>query len=61
MVTYKRALINFLLSADTDRPKSLLVFINPYGGKKKAQKVFDEKVASVFDLAGITSHVISKF
>lgn len=43
-----------------NRPKSLLVFINPFGGKKRAKKVFDEKVAGIFDLAGITSHVISK-
>ncbi|XP_067944520.1 ceramide kinase-like [Watersipora subatra] len=50
--------IRSLLDKYTNRPKSLLVFINPYGGRKKARKVFDEKVASIFDLAGITSHVI---
>lgn len=46
--------------SDTNRPKSLLVFINPHGGKKRAKLVFDEKVAPLFDLAGITSHVIGK-
>ncbi|XP_070192354.1 ceramide kinase-like isoform X2 [Littorina saxatilis] len=39
------------------RPRQLLVFVNPFGGKKKAPKVF-EKVRPTFDLAGVTMNVI---
>ncbi|XP_076447595.1 ceramide kinase-like isoform X2 [Babylonia areolata] len=40
-----------------NRPKQLLVFVNPYGGKKRAPKVF-EKVRYLFDLAGVSLDVI---
>ncbi|XP_076598224.1 ceramide kinase [Chaetodon auriga] len=40
------------------RPHRLLVFINPFGGKKKARKIFHSLVAPLFELAGISSHVI---
>lgn len=41
------------------RPRHLLVFINPFGGKRRAPKVF-EKVLPYFELAGITTDVIGK-
>ncbi|XP_031701475.1 ceramide kinase [Anarrhichthys ocellatus] len=40
------------------RPKRLLVFINPFGGKKKGRKIYHSLVAPLFELAGISSHVI---
>ncbi|XP_041802597.1 ceramide kinase family protein isoform X1 [Chelmon rostratus] len=40
------------------RPHRLLVFINPFGGKKKGRKIFHSLVAPLFELAGISSHVI---
>ncbi|XP_054859432.1 ceramide kinase-like [Eublepharis macularius] len=40
------------------RPKSLLVFINPAGGRKKAVETYQGQVASLFALAGIHAHVI---
>ncbi|XP_015274949.1 PREDICTED: ceramide kinase-like, partial [Gekko japonicus] len=40
------------------RPKSLLVFINPAGGRKKAVGIYQGQVASLFALAGIHTHVI---
>uniref|UniRef100_A0A8C4Z903 Zgc:158263 n=1 Tax=Gadus morhua TaxID=8049 RepID=A0A8C4Z903_GADMO len=40
------------------RPHRLLVFINPYGGKKKGRHIYHSLVAPLFELAGITSHVI---
>ncbi|XP_037122250.1 ceramide kinase family protein [Syngnathus acus] len=40
------------------RPSRLLVFINPFGGKKKGKQIFDSLVAPLFELAGISSHVI---
>ncbi|XP_041347336.1 ceramide kinase-like [Gigantopelta aegis] len=42
------------------RPKSLLVFINPFGGKKRAPKIYKEKVSPLFKLAGIrTDNVVT--
>ncbi|KAF3860405.1 hypothetical protein F7725_000660 [Dissostichus mawsoni] len=40
------------------RPNRLLVFINPYGGKKKGRKIYHSLVAPLFELAGISCHVI---
>lgn len=42
------------------RPHRLLVFINPFGGKKQARQIFHSLVAPLFELAGISSHVIGK-
>ena len=36
-----------------ERPKSLLVLINPYGGKRKAALVYEREVKPVFEKAGI--------
>ncbi|CAJ1085270.1 ceramide kinase family protein [Xyrichtys novacula] len=40
------------------RPKRLLVFINPFGGKKKGREIYHSLVSPLFELAGISSHVI---
>lgn len=42
------------------RPHRLLVFINPFGGKRKGRKIYHSVVAPLFELAGISSHVIGK-
>ncbi|XP_064606298.1 ceramide kinase-like isoform X2 [Liolophura sinensis] len=49
---------NLLNSSELNRPKHLLVFVNPYGGKRKGPKIYREKVAPLFELAGITTDVI---
>ncbi|XP_062605315.1 ceramide kinase-like [Saccostrea cucullata] len=41
------------------RPRSLLVFINPFGGKRRAPRVYEESVAPLLDLAKIKTHVIT--
>jgi len=38
---------------DLGRPKKLLVFVNPFGGKKCAAKIFAEQVKPLFDDAQI--------
>lgn len=43
------------------RPKRLLVYINPYGGKRKAKRIYELKVAPLFARAGIRTHVIGSF
>ena len=40
------------------RPKRLLVFINPYGGKGKAREIFHRRVVPLFNLARISYEVI---
>ncbi|XP_018409397.1 PREDICTED: ceramide kinase [Nanorana parkeri] len=50
--------LNDLLEQQTCRPKHLLVYINPYGGKKKGRQIYEKKVAPLFSLASITTDVI---
>ncbi|XP_061898980.1 ceramide kinase-like [Entelurus aequoreus] len=46
------------LAAIASRPKQLLVYINPYSGKRQAKRVYQQKVAPLFALADISAHVI---
>lgn len=50
--------VNELLSSLTNRPKSLLVYINPYGGKQRGKRIFEQKVAPLFRRAGVSTDVI---
>ncbi|KAM4882722.1 ceramide kinase isoform 2-T3 [Thomomys bottae] len=47
-----------LLQGLTSRPKRLLVFINPFGGQGRGERVYERKVAPLFSLASVTTHVI---
>lgn len=42
----------------TTRPKRLLLFVNPYGGKKRALQIYDGAVKPIFQLAGIDASVV---
>lgn len=42
------------------RPQSLLVFINPYGGRRQAEVIYYSSVRPILDLVGIRSKVIGK-
>uniref|UniRef100_A0A8C5G9D0 Ceramide kinase-like n=1 Tax=Gouania willdenowi TaxID=441366 RepID=A0A8C5G9D0_GOUWI len=46
------------LASLASRPKHLLVYINPYGGKKQGKRIYEQKVAALFDQAGIVTQVI---
>ncbi|XP_077120970.1 ceramide kinase isoform X1 [Ranitomeya variabilis] len=50
--------LNDVLEQQMWRPKHLLVYINPYGGKKKGKQIYDKKVAPLFSLASISTEVI---
>uniref|UniRef100_A0A3B5M8N1 DAGKc domain-containing protein n=1 Tax=Xiphophorus couchianus TaxID=32473 RepID=A0A3B5M8N1_9TELE len=49
---------NEQLSILTNRPKNLLVYINPYGGKRRGERIYEQKVVPVFRRAGIFTDVI---
>ncbi|XP_072529369.1 ceramide kinase isoform X2 [Salminus brasiliensis] len=42
----------------TTRPKRLLVYINPYGGKQRGKRIYEQKVAPIFSRASISTDVI---
>ncbi|XP_071765884.2 ceramide kinase-like isoform X2 [Centroberyx gerrardi] len=46
------------LAALASRPKHLLVYINPYGGKQQGKRIYEQKVAPLFARAGVSAHVI---
>ncbi|XP_042367596.1 ceramide kinase [Plectropomus leopardus] len=50
--------INEQLSLLPNRPKSLLVYINPYGGKRRGKRIYEQKVAPLFRRACISADVI---
>ncbi|KAM7378065.1 hypothetical protein PAMA_013119 [Pampus argenteus] len=50
--------INEQLSLLSNRPKSLLVYINPYGGKRRGKRIYEQKVAPLFRHACIKADVI---
>lgn len=43
-----------------NRPQSLLVYINPYGGKQRGKRIYEEKVAPLFRRARILADVIGE-
>lgn len=51
--------INSCLSKMKNRPKTLLVFVNPYGGRKRATRVYEQFVAPVFAKSGIKASVMT--
>ncbi|XP_069018509.1 ceramide kinase-like isoform X2 [Embiotoca jacksoni] len=46
------------LTTITSRPKQLLVYINPYSGKRQGKQIYEQKVAPLFAQAGISTQVI---
>ncbi|XP_023558322.1 ceramide kinase [Octodon degus] len=47
-----------LLAGLTCRPRHLLVFINPFGGKGQGKRIYERKVAPLFSLASISTDII---
>ena len=46
-----------LVTSLVTRPRTLLVFINPFGGRGRATQTWEEKILPIFELAGINSQV----
>lgn len=40
------------------RPQRLLVFVNPFGGSRRAQQIWETTVRPVFDKASIKSRAV---
>lgn len=51
--------INCFVKEIEKRPKYVLVFINPYGGRRRATHVYDHIVAPVFQRAGMKASVMT--
>ena len=49
------------LYAGFNRPKRLLVFINPIGGRKLGRKIYTEQVQPLFELANIKVDLIGEY
>lgn len=48
----------FLLAEQKNRPKKLLLFINPFGGKGKGLQIYDNLVKPIFNMAGVDASVV---
>lgn len=55
---HKLSVMLLLLLFTASRPKHLLVYINPYGGKRQGKRIYEQKVALLFAEAGISTDVI---
>lgn len=45
--------VSSFMCVDSGRPKRLFVFVNPYGGKKSASKIFQNDVKPLLDDASV--------
>lgn len=50
--------IQQVMSSYDSRPKQLLVFVNPFGGKGLAKSMYNKKIAPLFKMAGINCKVV---
>jgi len=58
VVTSSSSSMLLLLLSSASRPKRLLVYINPFSGKRRGQSVYEQQVAPLFARAGVSTHVI---
>ena len=55
---WEEMLEGLLRNISSDRPKKLLIFVNPFGGKGKGPKIFHRKIVPLLKLAGIKYDLI---
>ncbi|KNC86645.1 hypothetical protein, variant [Sphaeroforma arctica JP610] len=56
--TFWYDLISEMIRSQSERPKKLLVFVNPYGGRRKAEYIYDHYARELFANARIDTKVI---
>ncbi|XP_061430072.1 ceramide kinase [Lethenteron reissneri] len=47
-----------LTGQEVERPERLLVFVNPFGGRREGEKIYRQRVQPLLELASIYAHVI---
>lgn len=51
-------LIPFFFSALSHRPRKILLFVNPFGGKRKGLHIWEKQVEPLMQLAGLETKVL---
>lgn len=57
-IDLNKTIVFVVITEQISRPKRLLLFVNPYGGKKRALQIYDGAVKPIFQLAGIDASVV---
>ncbi|KAK7793254.1 hypothetical protein R5R35_010247 [Gryllus longicercus] len=57
IASWVKTIRNYLAGLTT-RPKRLLLFVNPYGGKQKGMKIYEKQVKPLFEIAGIDAKIV---
>ena len=52
------ALLSIYLFVVPDRPKRLLILLNPASGKFKGQEIYEKVAAPLFEMAGVETNII---
>lgn len=60
LISHFKPLFLFRLPGFQDRPKSLMVFVNPTSHRKEAYQIYRDEVAPLFKLADIKVDVTGK-
>ena len=55
---WRNRLEETMLNVSTDRPKKLLVFVNPFGGRGDGKSIFYNKVVPLLRLSGVKFDVV---
>jgi len=58
VIEWWSSVIRTRIPFQTKRPRSLLVFINPFGGKGRGKQLWEDQISEVFRIAGVNCKVI---
>ena len=49
--------LNDIINGYKKRPRHLLVFVNPFGGKGRGKRMWDEMIFDIFTMSGVKCKV----